>query len=159
MTVKLFITGGTIDKVYNRLTGELVFENTHIVEMLNRSGSTLDIVTEVLFLKDSLEMTDRDRELIVSKCLDCDRQHIIITHGTDTMVETAKLLDQHIKHKTIVLFGAMIPYAVKNSEALFNLGAAISVVQLQKSGIYIAMNGQVFKTDKVEKNKDLGIFQ
>jgi L-asparaginase len=159
MKIKLLITGGTIDKTYKELSGELSFTQTHIIEILNRGRSTVNIDSEVLFLKDSLEMNDKDRDLILSKCLECDEDKIIITHGTDTMVDTAQLLGDKIKDKTIVLFGSMIPYSVNNSDALFNLGGALSAVQNKKQGVYIAMNGQIFDFDKVKKNKKLGIFQ
>ena len=159
MKIKLLITGGTIDKVYNELTGELEFSDSHLEKMLKRSRSTLDISSEILFLKDSLDMTDEDRELILSKCLSSTEDKIVITHGTDTMVETAKLLGDQAKGKTIVLFGSMIPYSINNSDALFNLGVALSAVQNKKQGVYIAMNGQIFDFDKVKKNKKLGIFQ
>jgi len=117
MKIKLIITGGTIDKVYNELTGKLEFGDTHIVEMLNRGRSMVETLSEVLFLKDSLEMTDADRALILNRCQLCDEQYVLITHGTDTMVDTAKLLGEKIKDKTIVLFGSMIPYSVDNSDA------------------------------------------
>ena len=159
MSIQFFITGGTIDKTYDELKGQLSFDQTHIVDMLNRGRSMADTTSEVLFLKDSLEMTKVDRELIVSKCLACEQRRIIITHGTDTMVETAKYLAQKVKDKTVVLFGAMIPYSVDHSDALFNLGVALSAVQHRDSGIYIAMNGQVFDFDGVEKNKALGVFE
>ena len=159
MKINLLITGGTIDKVYNELTGELTFDNSHLDEMLERSRSTVDIDSKVLFLKDSLDMTNEDRNLILSKCLECSGNKVVITHGTDTMVETAQLLGDKIKDKTIVLFGSMIPYSINNSDALFNLGAALSAVQDKTNGVYIAMNGQVFDFDKVEKNKALGIFE
>jgi L-asparaginase len=159
MQIKIFVTGGTIDKVYNELTGELTFGTSNLDEMLERSRSTVGINTEVLFLKDSLDMNDEDRGLILSKCLECSEDRVMITHGTDTMVETAQLLGNKIKDKTIVLFGSMIPYSINNSDALFNLGAALSVVQNKTNGVYIAMNGRVFDFDKVEKNKALGIFE
>ncbi len=159
MKIKVLITGGTIDKVYNELTGELVFDQTHIVDMLNRGRSMVQTESKVLFLKDSLEMNDEDRNLILSKCLDCSEDTIVITHGTDTMVETAKLLGSKIKDKTIVLFGAMIPYSVNHSDALFNLGGALSAVQSRENGVYIAMNGQVFDWNNVHKNKDKGLFE
>ncbi|RUM80492.1 MAG: asparaginase [Candidatus Thioglobus sp.] len=159
MQIKILVTGGTIDKVYNELTGELTFGTSNLDEMLERSRSTVGINTEVLFLKDSLDMNDEDRGLILSKCLECSEDRVMITHGTDTMVETAQLLGNKIKDKTIVLFGSMIPYSINNSDALFNLGAALSVVQNKTNGVYIAMNGQVFDFDKVEKNKALGIFE
>ncbi len=159
MQIKILVTGGTLDKVYNELTGELTFGTSSLDEMLERSRSTVGINTEVLFLKDSLDMNDEDRGLILSRCLECSEDRVMITHGTDTMVETAQLLGNKIKDKTIVLFGSMIPYSINNSDALFNLGAALSVVQNKTNGVYIAMNGQVFDFDKVEKNKALGIFE
>ncbi|MBC8494179.1 MAG: asparaginase [Candidatus Thioglobus sp.] len=158
MKIKVLITGGTIDKSYKELTGELSFTETHIVDMLNRGRSMADTLSEVLFLKDSLEMTDADRSFILDKCQSCDEQHILITHGTDTMVETARFLAKSIKDKTVILFGSMIPYSIDNSDALFNLGVALSAVQLKSNGVYIAMNGQVFDFDKVKKDKSLGIF-
>ena len=159
MEIKLLITGGTIDKVYNELTGELEFGNTHIVDMLNRGRSMVETQSEVLFLKDSLEMNDDDRVMILDKCQTTSTQRVLITHGTDTMVETAKLLGENIKDKTVVLFGAMIPYSVNNSDALFNLGVAMGVVQTIKNGVYVVMNGQVYEFNKVIKNKTLGIFE
>ena len=158
MKIKVLITGGTIDKTYKELTGELSFTETHMVDMFNRGRSMADTLSEVLFLKDSLEMVDSDREFILDKCLSCDEQHILITHGTDTMVQTAKFLAEKIKDKTVVLFGSMIPYSVDSSDALFNLGVALSAVQLKKPGVYIAMNGRVFDFDQVKKDKSLGIF-
>ena len=159
MQIKILVTGGTIDKVYNELAGKLTFDDSRLDEMLERSRSTVGINTEVLFLKDSLDMNDEDRSLILSKCLECSEDKVMVTHGTDTMVETAQLLGNKIKDKTIVLFGSMIPYSINNSDALFNLGAALSAVQNKTNGVYIAMNGQVFDFDKVEKNKALGIFE
>ena len=158
MKIKVLITGGTIDKAYKELTGELSFTQTHIIDMLNRGRSMADTLSEVLFLKDSLEMTDSDREFIRDKCLACDEQNILITHGTDTMVQTAKFLAENIKDKTVVLFGSMIPYSIDQSDALFNLGVALSAVQIKGNGVYIAMNGRVFDFDKVQKDKSLGIF-
>lgn len=159
MQIKILVTGGTLDKVYNELTGELTFGTSNLDEMLERSRSTVGINTEVLFLKDSLDMNDEDRGLILSRCLECSEDRVMVTHGTDTMVETAQLLGNKIKDKTIVLFGSMVPYLINNSDALFNLGAALSAVQNKTNGVYIAMNGQVFDFDKVEKNKTLGIFE
>ncbi len=158
MKIKVLITGGTIDKVYKELSGELTFAETHMVDMFNRGRSMADTLSEVLFLKDSLEMTDSDRAFILDKCQSCDERHILITHGTDTMVETATYLAKSLKDKTVVLFGSMIPYSVNNSDALFNLGVALGAVQLKECGVYIAMNGQVFDFDKVQKDKELGIF-
>jgi L-asparaginase len=159
MKIKVLITGGTIDKAYNTSTGRLAFVETHIIDMLNRSRSMAETLSEVLFLKDSLEITHDNRALILSKCLESGEDAILITHGTDTMVETAQLLGENIQDKTIVLFGAMIPYSVNQSDGLFNLGFALSSVQNQPSGVYIAMNGKVFDFDKVQKNTSLGIFE
>ena len=159
MQIKILVTGGTIDKVYNELAGKLTFDDSHLGEMLECSRSTVGINTEVLFLKDSLDMNDEDRSLILSKCLECSEDKVMVTHGTDTMVETAQLLGNKIKDKTIVLFGSMIPYSINNSDALFNLGAALSAVQNKTNGVYIAMNGQVFDFNKVKKNKALGTFE
>jgi L-asparaginase len=158
MKIKVLITGGTIDKVYKELSGELAFIETHIIEMFNRGRSMADTLSEVLFLKDSLEMTDSDRQFILDKCQSSQEEYILITHGTDTMVETASYLAKNLKDKTVVLFGSMIPYSIDNSDALFNLGVALSAVQLKDHGVYIAMNGQVFDFDKVQKDKGLGIF-
>ncbi|WP_190600615.1 asparaginase domain-containing protein [Candidatus Vesicomyidisocius sp. SY067_SCS001] len=158
MRIKLLITGGTIDKVYDELIGKLVFQQTYLIDMLNRSRSMVDTLSEVLFLKDSLDMSDIDRALIVKKCQESDTRHILITHGTDSMVRTAKLLAKEVNNKTIVLFGSMIPYSINYSDALFNLGVALSAVQIKEYGVYITMNGQVFDFDKVKKNKEIGIF-
>ncbi|SMN16663.1 L-asparaginase [uncultured Candidatus Thioglobus sp.] len=158
MKIKVLITGGTIDKTYKELTGELSFTETHMVDMLNRGRSMADTLSEVLFLKDSLEMSDSDRDFILDKCQSCDEQNILITHGTDTMVETVNYLAKMLKDKTVVLFGSMIPYSINQSDSLFNLGVALSAVQLKEPGIYIAMNGKVFDFDKVQKDKNLGIF-
>ncbi len=158
MRIKALITGGTIDKIYNKLNGELGFNNTCFDQMLERSNIGLEVESKILFLKDSLDMTDEDRMLILSECLTCNDDKILITHGTDTMVKTAQLLGAKIKDKTIVLFGSMTPYSIVNSDALFNLGVAISAVQQKGTGVYISMNGKTFDFDKVEKNKSLGIF-
>jgi len=119
----------------------------------------VDTTSEVLFLKDSLEMTDKDRGLILSKCIESTDDKIIITHGTDTMVDTVQLLGEKIKDKTIVLFGSMIPYSIDNSDALFNLGVALGAVQNKGNGVYVVMNGKVFDFDKVTKNKEKGLFE
>lgn len=159
MIVRVLITGGTIDKAYNAITGELTFAKTHIITMLNHSRLMVDTLPEVLFLKDSLKMTISDRELILSKCLASNEDYILISHGTDTMAQTAQLLGKNIHNKTIVLFGAMMPYTIYPSDALFNLGFALSSVQTQPSGVYIAMHGKIFDFDKVQKNTTLGIFE
>ena len=159
MSIKLLITGGTIDKVYDQSNGELTFEATHFPEMLLRARTEAEINPEVLMLIDSLDMVDSDRELILKHCTQCDEDRVLITHGTDTMCETAKLLGESDLNKIIVLFGAMVPYTVNNSDALFNLGCAIGSVQLLEPGVYVAMNGRVLPWGDVQKNRDLGVFQ
>lgn len=159
MKIKLLLTGGTIDKKYNELSGELDFGDSHIEQMLRQSRSKADIEIEQVMLLDSLDMTEDHREQILKACLNTDTERIVITHGTDTMVETAQLLGKHIQDKTVVLFGSMIPYVFGGSDALFNLGSAITVVQILEHGVYIAMNGKIFNWDNVKKNKELGEFQ
>ena len=159
MSIKLFITGGTIDKHYNELNGELYFDRSYIPDILQQGRCHADISTEVLLGKDSLEMNDADRQTILMACRDTDATRIIITHGTDTMVDTAKVLQHSITDKVIVLVGAMIPYAFKQSDALFNMGCAVTAVQCLEEGVYIIMNGRVFTADNVEKNRQEGRFQ
>jgi len=159
MNIKLLITGGTIDKVYNQSSGSVEFEQSHFPEMLKRARVEVEINSEVLMLKDSLDMGDADRQLLLNSCLTCKEDKILITHGTDTMCETAKLLGEKVDNKTIVLFGAMIPYTVGNSDALFNLGCALGSVHLLAPGVYVAMNGRVLPWSNVQKNRDLGVFQ
>lgn len=159
MQIRLFITGGTFDKEYNELNGKLYFEDTHLPEMLELGRCKLDINIRTLMMIDSLEMSQDDREIIAHNCLQCDEDKIIITHGTDTMVETAILLAEKIKQKTIVLTGAMIPYKFGSSDGLFNLGAALAYVQTLPCGVYIAMNGKYFEWNNVRKNKALGLFE
>jgi len=158
--IQLFITGGTLDKQYQETTGELIFPNTHLPIMLQEANSTLAIETVVLMQKDSLDITDADREKICQACIDTPQQTIVITHGTDTMVNTALALSKHqaLKHKTIVLTGAMRPFMLGHSDASFNLGSALMAVQLAQPGVYIAMNGQLFCAHKVQKNRQLGLF-
>lgn len=157
--IKLLMTGGTIDKAYNPLNGELIFTQTHLPQMLEQSRCHVDISLDTVVLKDSLEMQDADREDILDACLACEESLIIITHGTDTMTLTAQYLAPQIKDKTIVLLGAMIPYAFKQSDSLFNLGTAIAAVQCLPAGVYITMNGKVFNGDKVVKNRQRGVFE
>ena len=159
MTIKVLITGGTIDKQYNELNGELIFTQSSVEDMLAQGGAKLDISLETVMLKDSLDMDDNDRQEILAACLASDESRIVITHGTDTMVETSQVLATGIKDKTIVLLGAMVPYHFKKSDALFNLGCAIAAVQTLENGVYITMNGKVFNFDEVIKNKELGEFQ
>ena len=159
MKVRLLITGGTIDKVYNQSNGELEFDKTHFTEMVKRSRVEVDLTLEEIMLLDSLDMVDKERDIIVNSCMSCEEDFILITHGTDTMCDTARLIGESNIDKTIVLFGAMVPYAVSNSDALFNFGCALGSLQLLESGVYVAMNGRVLPWDDVEKNRALGVFQ
>lgn len=157
--IRLFVTGGTFDKEYDEIHGTLDFRDTHLPEMLELARSRLDVRVRTLMMVDSLDMTDADRDLIVSDCREAPEAHIVITHGTDTMVETARALAEHVPDKTIVLTGAMIPIAFGSSDGLFNLGGALTVVQVLPRGVYVAMNGRVFDWDDVRKNRETGIFE
>ena len=160
MTIKLLITGGTFDKEYDEVHGTLKFKDTHIQEMLKLGRSRLDVRVRTVMMIDSLEMTHEDRELIVQNCRASRETRIVVTHGTDTMPETARALGKAaIEGKTIVLTGAMIPYAFGSSDGLFNLGSALSFVQTLPHGVYVAMNGMYFPWDNVQKIRQLGIFE
>lgn len=159
MPIRILLTGGTIDKLYSVEEGELCFEESHVEEMLDRANVTTEIVVEELMLKDSLDISENEREQILQACEACDEECVLITHGTDTMVETAELLGEAGLDKTIVLVGAMIPYSVRDSDAFFNLGFALSAVQLAPGGVYVAMNGELFDWDNVSKNYDEGRFE
>jgi len=159
MGIRIFVTGGTFDKEYDELRGRLFFKDTHLPEMLKLARSRLDVSIRTLMMIDSLEMSDEDRELIVHQCEACDETRIVITHGTDTMADTAAALANGVAGKTIVLTGAMVPYAFGSSDGLFNLGSALSFVQALPHGVYIAMNGHCFAWDNVVKNKALGMFE
>ena len=159
MALKILITGGTFDKEYDEINGSLYFKETHMTEILELGRSRVDVNIEKLMLIDSLDMTRSQRELIVSKCTESDDDQIVITHGTDTMTKTGKMLAEKKLDKTIVLTGAMIPYKFGSSDGLFNLGGAIAYAQSLPSGVYIAMNGQFFEWDKVEKNREKGVFE
>ncbi|MEM0467155.1 MAG: asparaginase domain-containing protein [Candidatus Thermoplasmatota archaeon] len=159
MSIKIFVTGGTFDKEYDEIEGKLFFRNTHLQEMLTLGRCTIPVDIEVLMMVDSLQMTEADRLLIRDRCLTTAEHKIVITHGTDTMVETAKVLAGKITDKTVVLTGAMIPYRLGSSDGLFNLGSALAFVQTLPPGVYIAMNGKYFTWDNVRKNKQNGIFE
>ena len=157
--VRLFVTGGTFDKAYDEIHGRLFFEDTHLPDMLEMGRCRLDVRVRTLMMVDSLDMSDADRELIAHNCAEAPEPHIVLTHGTDTMVETARVLAEKVPGKTIVLTGAMIPIAFGSSDGLFNLGGALTAVQVLPEGVYITMNGQVFEWDRVRKNQDRGVFQ
>jgi L-asparaginase len=162
MSICVFVTGGTFDKQYNELTGSLAFKDTHLPEMLRLGRCRVEVSVRTLMMIDSLEMTDRDRALIVEQCRLAPESRILITHGTDTMVETAAALAGGLSaesRQTIVLTGAMIPYAFGSSDGLFNLGSALSFVQALPPGVYIAMNGRCFESNRVRKNRETGVFE
>jgi L-asparaginase len=157
--IRLFVTGGTFDKEYDEIGGVLFFEDTHIQQMLELGRCRVEVRVRTLMMIDSLEMTDADREVIAHNCAEAPEPFIVVTHGTDTMVETARLLAERVPDKTIVLTGAMIPIAFGSSDGLFNLGGAITAVQVLPPGVYVTMNGRVFPWDNVRKNRDTGVFE
>ncbi|HEX6308513.1 MAG TPA: asparaginase domain-containing protein [Longimicrobiales bacterium] len=159
MRIRIFVTGGTFDKEYDELHGTLDFRETHVPEMLRLGRCRVDVAVTTVMMKDSLEITAEERTTIVERCRQCAERQIVITHGTDTMVETARALAQQHGGKTIVLTGAMIPYAFGSSDGLFNLGSALSFVQVLPAGVYIAMNGRWFPWNDVRKNRSTGTFE
>jgi L-asparaginase len=165
VTIRLFATGGTFDKTYDEVRGRLSFGDTHVTEMLRLGRSRVDVSIRTLMMIDSLDMTAADRELIVRSCVQCEESRIVVTHGTDTMVETAAAIaagaaiTPSLAAKTIVLTGAMVPYAFGSSDGLFNLGSALSFAQSMPAGVYIAMNGRAFAWDNVRKNRETGAFE
>ena len=159
MDIRIFATGGTLDKIYNEFDGSLIFKETHLNKMLDEYKNKVNIEIETTMLIDSLYMKDHHRQEILNKCKSCKEDKIIITHGTDTMVETAKLLGREIKNKTIILTGSLIPYSFVKSDAHFNLGCAIAFVQTLPKGVYITMHGKKFKYDNVQKNKETKEFE
>ena len=159
MLIRIFITGGTFDKEYNELTGELFFKDTHLPEMLLLGRNRISLELQTLFMIDSLYMSDANREEIALRCIEAKEDRIVITHGTDTMAETARFLDGRVHDKTIVLTGAMVPYKFGSSDGLFNLGSAMSFVHTFPKGVYVAMNGKYFHADEVQKNRSTGLFE
>jgi len=159
MKIRLLVTGGTFDKEYNEIEGTLFFKDTHVREMLGLGRCRLDLEVRTLMMIDSLEMTDVDRELILKSCLAPDSDRVVITHGTDTMAETARYLGERVKDRTIVLTGAMVPYTFGSSDGLFNLGSALAFAQAISPGVYVAMNGRCFDWNNVRKNKTSGAFE
>lgn len=157
--IRIFITGGTFDKAYNELTGELYFQDSHLPEMLKLGRSNLAVEIRTLMMIDSLQMTADDRQIILQHCRKVPESRIVITHGTDTIVETAAVLATGNVEKTIVLTGAMIPYEFGSSDGLFNLGSALAFAQTLPRGVYIAMNGRYFPWNKVRKNRKTGRFE
>jgi L-asparaginase len=157
--IRILATGGTFDKEYNELTGELFFKHTHIGDMLRLGRCHLELEVETVMMIDSLQMTDADRDLILRRCQEAAESRIVITHGTDTMEQTAAVLGPRVAGKTIVLTGAMVPYTFGSSDGMFNLGTALAFVQTLGPGVYVAMNGRCFLWDSVRKNRQAGVFE
>jgi len=157
--IRVFVTGGTFDKEYNELNGQLFFQDTHVPEMLRLGRCLLATEVRTLMMIDSLHMTEDDRQAIAAQCRNARETRIVVTHGTDTMVETAAHLGHEIQGKTIVLTGAMVPYKFGSSDGMFNLGSALAFVQTLPHGVYIAMNGRWFAWDRVRKNREKGVFE
>ena len=157
--IRILVTGGTFDKEYNELTGELFFQSTHTGDMLRLGRCLLEVEIETLMMIDSLQMTDAGRRHILARCAAVPEKRIVITHGTDTMAETAAVLGPGLKSKTVVITGAMVPYTFGSSDGLFNLGTALAFVQTLGEGVYVAMNGRCFPWHSVRKDKKRGIFE
>jgi L-asparaginase len=159
MIVRVFVTGGTFDKEYDELGGKLYFRDTHLPEMLELGRCKVKVDIRTLMMIDSLEMTELDRTIILDNCAKCKEDHIVVTHGTDTMEETARILGEASLKKTIVLTGAIVPFKFGSSDGLFNLGSALAFAQTLPRGVYVAMNGRYFRWDNVHKNKQTGEFE
>jgi L-asparaginase len=159
VAIRLLVTGGTFDKEYDEIGARLVFKDSHVADMLRLGRCRLDVTVSTVMMIDSLDMIDADREAIARCCQNYPESQILITHGTDTMVETAAFLAERAHGKTIVLTGAMVPFAFGSSDGLFNLGSALSFAQVLPPGVYIAMNGRYFPWNRVRKNREAGIFE
>jgi L-asparaginase len=159
MTIRILVTGGTFDKEYDELGGRLFFKDTHVPEMLQRGRCRLDVRVDPIMMIDSLDLDDRGRAEIVARCRESAEHAVVITHGTDTMVETARSIAAVNLDKTVVLTGAMVPFAFGSSDGLFNLGSALSFAQVLPPGVYVAMNGRYFAWDRVRKNRETGVFE
>jgi len=157
--IRIFVTGGTFDKTYDEIEGKLTFGDTHLNEMLRLGRCEVDVSVRTLMMVDSLAMTPDDRAIIVRNCATCEESRIVVTHGTDTMVETATAIAAGVPNKTVVITGAMVPYAFGSSDGLFNLGSALSLAQVLPPGVYVAMNGRHFAWDRVRKNRETGVFE
>lgn len=159
MAIRILITGGTFDKEYDEIQGKLDFEETHVPEMLKLGRNSVPTEVRTIMLVDSLEMTDDDRAIILNNCKSVPEKQILITHGTDTMAETAAYLAAAKLDKTIVLTGAMIPYKFGSSDGFFNLGSSLAFVQTLPAGVYVVMNGRYYDWNNVRKNKKTGFFE
>lgn len=166
MTLRIIITGGTFDKQYDAIRGQLTFKDTHLPDIIERVRCNLPVALELNQMIDSLEMHDENRQQVLVACRQACEKYIVITHGTDTMTVTAALIgvalaagDTSLAGKHIVLTGAMVPYSVSGSDALFNLGGAVMACQLTPPGVYIVMNGQCFNWNDIRKNREAGVFE
>lgn len=159
MQLRIFTTGGTFDKEYDEIHGRLFFKDTQVPEMLRLGRCRLDVQITPLMMIDSLEMAMEDRERIRDAVNSCREERVVITHGTDTMVDTAQVLAAGVTGRTVVLTGAMVPYKFGSSDGLFNLGSALSLAQVLPHGVYVAMNGMFFRHDQVQKNRITGTFE
>lgn len=159
MSIRIIVTGGTFDKHYDEIEGALTFHETHMPDILRQVRVTVPVSVETNQLIDSLHMTPQDRLRVLEACCEAPEAQLIVTHGTDTIVETARLLGEAGLAKTIVLTGAMVPYTVYGSDSLFNLGGSVTAVQLLPHGVYVVMNGRIFDWDNVRKNRQSGTFE
>jgi L-asparaginase len=157
--IRILITGGTFDKRYDEIRGRLSFTESHVPDMLRLGRSRVDVALRTVMLVDSLEMSDADRALVAENCVQAPEPRLVVTHGTDTMVDTARVIAERVTDKTVVLTGAMVPYAFGSSDGLFNLGSALSFAQVLPPGVYVAMNGRCFSWDRVRKNRETGVFE
>ncbi len=159
MKIRLYITGGTFDKEYDELTGQLFFQDSHVREMLRRGRCKLDLEIRTLMMIDSQDMNDVDRDSIAKNCLESSTDRLVITHGTDTLEITARHLGERVEDKVVILVGAMIPYTFGSSDGMFNLGSALAFAQTLPPGVYVVMNGRCFTWDNVRKNRSSGVFE
>jgi L-asparaginase len=161
MNLRIIASGGTFDKHYDEIAGKLGFGPGpgHLAQVIQRARFTVPVALEELPFLDSLDMQDADRQRILDAAAQAAENRVVVIHGTDTMRETAEVLGNAKLAKTVILTGAMIPYEIANSDALFNFGYACAAAQILPAGVYVAMNGRVFAWDKVEKNRAAGVFQ
>jgi L-asparaginase len=156
---RIIVTGGTFDKRYDAIKGELTFKETHLPAILEQARVTLPLALDIRLLIDSLQMTDAHRQDVLEACRASPERSIVVVHGTDTMVRTAEVVGRAALDKTVVFAGAMIPYSVQGSDAPFNLGFALAMALALAPGAYVAMNGQVFSWDNVAKDREEGKFK
>ncbi len=156
---RIIVTGGTFDKRYDAIKGELTFTETHLPAMLAEARVNLPLATDIRLLIDSLQMTDAHRQEVLKACRESPERSLVVVHGTDTMVQTARVVGEARLDKTIVFTGAMVPYSVQGSDATFNLGFALAAALTLPAGAYVAMNARIFSWDDVEKDNAEGVFR